>query len=309
MRPALGFVALALVTVLVGCGGGKAQVDFSRHEPALAGAASASNPPSKSLRMAVAPVLSPAATSDLYRELADHLSEKMDMPVDMVQGKTYAEINDLVKSGDVTLALVCTNPYLDGREDFGMELLVAPQIDGDTVYYSLLIVGSDVEASSLADLRHATFAFSDPLSNTGRLAPLYQLAQMGESPESFFGRTIFTYAHDSSIEAVSDGVVAAAAVDSVVFDYLRDSQPSLTAKVKIIDRWGPFGIYPFAVNPRLEPQLKAELRQAFLEMDEEREGKAILRHLKVDRFVVPDDGIYDSVREMRTYLREHGLAP
>ncbi len=308
-RPALAFMVFALMAVAAGCGGSSAEIDFSRQEPAPSDAASASSPSSDLLRMAVAPVQSPAATSDLYQELADYLSEKMDRPVELVQGKTYTEINDMVKSGEVTLALVCTNPYLEGREEFGMELLVAPQVDGDTVYYSLLIAGSGVEAESLEDLRDDTFAFTDPLSNSGRLAPLYQLAKMGESPESFFSRTIFTYAHDSSVQAVADGVVTAAAVDSVVYDYLRETQPSLTAKVQVIDRWGPYGIYPFVVNPRLDPELKAELRQVFLEMDEERQGKAILRHLKVDQFAVPDDEVYDSVREMRAYLREQGLAP
>jgi hypothetical protein len=44
-------------------------------------------------------------------------------------------------------------------------------------------------------------------------------------------------------------------------------------------------------------------------MHEDTEGKEILRNLGVDRFLVPDDSIYDSVLKMRTYLREHGLAP
>lgn len=308
MRKSLALLGAAALLLLAGCGGGRPQIDFSRHEPPT-GTAIASTPSTSVIRMAIAPILSPLAASDRYQQLAAYLAEKLGRPVELVQGKTYAEINDLVKTGEVTLALVCTNPYLQGREEFGMELLVAPQVNGDTVYYSLLIVGRNVQASSLADLRGATFAFSDPLSNTGRLAPLYQLALMGETAESFFSRTIFTYAHDSSIRAVAEGIVTAAAVDSAVFDYLQRTEPSLTAKVKVIDRWGPFGIYPFVVNPHLAPQLKAELRRAFLEMDQDPLGKEILRHLMVDRFVVPDDSIYDSVREMRSYLREHGLTP
>ena len=237
------------------------------------------------------------------------MGEKLNTPVELVQGKTYAEINDLVKSGDVTLALVCTNPYLQGREDFGMELLVAPQVSGDTVYYSLLIVGSDSTAQSLADLRDASFAFSDPLSNTGRLAPVYQLALLGEGPDAFFGRTIFTYAHDSSIRAVAEGVVAAAAVDSLVFDYMVKTEPEIATQVKVIQKWGPFGINPFVINPRLDAGLKEQLRRVFLEMDRDPPGKAILGDLLIDRFVVPDDSIYDAVREMRSYLREQGLGP
>jgi len=308
LHAALGILAVAAVAALAGCGGDASQVDFSRQEPAPAEAA-ASPASSGTLRMAVAPILSPLATSHRYEQLADYLAARLGERVELIQGKTYAEINDLVRSGDATLALVCTNPYLDGREEFGMELLVAPQVDGGTVYHSLLIVGRGVEAQSLADLRGVTFAFSDPLSNTGRLAPLYQLALMGESPDSFFSRTIFTYAHDSSIRAVADGVVTAAAVDSVVFNHLRLTEPSLTGNVKVIESWGPYGIYPFVVNPRLDPQVKEQLRQTFLEMHQDPVGKEILRNLGVDRFVVPDDSIYDSVRKMRTYLSEHGLAP
>ncbi len=305
---ALGVLGIVTVAVLAGCGGDTPQVDFSRQDPV---AAEAAGSPSSSgaLRMAVAPILSPLATSHRYEQLANYLADRLGERVELMQGKTYAEINDLVKSGEATLALVCTNPYLDGREEFGMELLVAPEVDGDTVYYSLLIVDRGAQAQSLNDLRGLTFAFSDPLSNTGRLVPLYQLSLMGESPDSFFDRTIFTYAHDSSIRAVADGVVDAAAVDSVVFNHLHVSNPGLMSKVKVLERWGPYGIYPFVVNPRLDGQLKAQLRQVFLEMHEDPEGNEILRTLGVDRFVVPNDNIYNSVLEMRAYLREHGLAP
>ena len=308
MRSASGLLLAAAVLLLAACSGSSAQVDFSRHEQPAAPTVTTSTS-AGALRLAIASVLSPLPTSDLYQQLADYLGEKLDRPVELVQGKTYAEINDLVKSGDVTLALVCTNPYLQGREDFGMELLVAPQVSGDTVYYSLLIVGSDSTAQSLADLRDASFAFSDPLSNTGRLAPVYQLALLGEGPDAFFGRTIFTYAHDSSIRAVAEGVVAAAAVDSLVFDYMVKTEPEIATQVKVIQKWGPFGINPFVINPRLDAGLKEQLRRVFLEMDRDPPGKAILDDLLIDRFVVPDDSIYDAVREMRSYLREQGLGP
>ena len=308
MRFASGLLLTAALLVLAACSGGSAQVDFSRQEQPTPSAVA--TPASAGVvRLAIASVLSPLPTSDLYQQLADYLGEKLGRPVELVQGKTYAEINDLVKSGDVTLALVCTNPYLQGREDFGMELLVAPQVSGGTEYYSLLIVSSDSAAQSLADLRDASFAFSDPLSNTGRLAPLYQLALIGESPDTFFGRTIFTYAHDSSIRAVAQGVVAAAAVDSLVFDYMVKTEPAIATQVKVIQRWGPFGINPFVVSPRLDAGLKRQLREVFLEMDRDPQGKGVLRDLLIDRFVVPDDSIYDTVREMRSYLSEHGLGP
>jgi phosphonate transport system substrate-binding protein len=190
-----------------------------------------------------------------------------------------------------------------------MELLVAPQVNGELSYYSLLIVADDLDVDSLQGLRGRTFAFSDPLSNSGRLAPLYQLALIEETPESFFSRRIFTYAHDSSIRAVAEGIVDAAAVDSLVYDYLRITEPKVVAGVKVIETWGPYGINPFVVNPNLDPQLKTDLRDIFLGMHEDPQGLELLQRLMVERFVVVDDAAYDSVREMRAYLQDRGLTP
>jgi len=75
-----------------------------------------------------------------------------------------------------------------------MELLAVPVIHGELVYYSLLIVGRNTESASLGDLRGASFAFTDPLSNTGRLAPAYQLALLGTNADSFFSRRFHVFA-------------------------------------------------------------------------------------------------------------------
>jgi len=257
-----------------------------------------------SLRLAVAPVYSPRRTAALYAEMADYLAERLQRRVELVQGKTYAEINGLIQSGDVTFAIVCTNAYLQGAEDFGMEALVVPQIGGQTVYYSYLIVPAHSRAQGLADLRGKIFAFSDPLSNSGRLVPVYQLQRMGERPESFFSRYIFTYSHDNSIKAVANGLVDGAAVDSLVYEYMAAADPKLIRAVRVVARWGPFGINPVVVHPQLEPGLKSRLRRLLLTMHEDERGRAILKRLRIDRFVEPTGVDYSSVERMRRALRE-----
>lgn len=259
------------------------------------------------IRMAVAPVISPRETfTSHYQDLLAYLGDQLGMPVELVPGKTYAEINDMVRSGSVTLALVCTNPYLQGQQDFGMELLAAPVVNGSSTYYSYAVVRSGSPFQSFADLRGYTFAFSDPLSNSGRLAPLYALALMGETPESFFSRTIFTYAHDNSIKAVANGLVDGAAVDSLVYEYWARLDSEFVKRTRVIEKWGPFGINPLVVSPGIDPVLKEHLRSLLLNMDQDPEGRDILDSLFIDRFTVPDDGIYDSVRRMREFLASSG---
>lgn len=257
---------------------------------------------SSPLRVAIAGITSPSKTLEDYRKLLTYMGQKLDRQVTLILKPTYAEINDLIRDRRVDLGFVCTLAYVKGNQDFGMELLVAPQMYGKTVYYSYLIVPQESSAGELRDLRNASFAFADPMSNSGHLAPTYQLYLLNETPVSFFSRYIFTYSHDNSILAVADKLVDGAAVDSLVYDQLIINHPEIAAKTKIIARWGPYGIPPVVNHPALDPQLKQQLRDFFLNLHNSDEGRRILSNLGIDKFMVVSDDIYDSVREMKKKL-------
>ncbi len=77
------------------------------------------------LRVAVAAVISPRGNVDSYTPLLNYLADKLNRPVEMVQRRTYAEVNDLLADGQVDVAFVCTSAYVAGKQDFGMQLLAA----------------------------------------------------------------------------------------------------------------------------------------------------------------------------------------
>ena len=255
------------------------------------------------LRVAVAAVISPQATLDAYGPLLDYLTSKLDRPVQLIQRSTYAEINQLIHSGGADLAFVCGGAYVEGQREFGMELIAAPEVRGETIYYSYVIVPRDSAAQSLSDLRGLTFGFTDPLSNSGHMAPLWLLREMGEPPERFFSHTTFTYSHDNSIRAVADHLVDGAAVDSLVYDYTIARDPTFSRQTRVIAKAGPFGIPPVVVHPDLDPELKAQLRSVLLDITDDPAGRAALDVLLIDRFVAVDDSAYDSIRDMARILR------
>ncbi|CAG0934670.1 putative phosphite transport system-binding protein PtxB [Thermoflexales bacterium] len=254
------------------------------------------------LRVAVGAVTSPQGTVDSYAPLLDYLGRKLNRPVELVQRRTYAEVNDLVKIGFVDVALVCTSAYVAGKRDFDMQLLLAPEVDGRTVYYSFLIVPATSEARSLADLRGKVFAFTDPMSTTGHNYPKYLVMQLGETTESFFARTFFTYSHDDAIRAVASGLADGAAVDSLVYDYAIEREPELAQRTKIIHRSDPFGIPPVVTGPQARPQIVAEVRDLLIGMAADPEGQQILNGLNIDRFITVEDRIYDSVRQLEAQV-------
>ena len=233
-----------------------------------------------------------------YAHLAAFLGERLGRPVDLVQRRTYAELNELIADNQLDLAFICTNAYVVGSEQFGMELLLVPEIDGESVYHSQLIVPAGSTAQSLADLEGKVFAFTDPMSFTGHIYPSYQLQQMGTAPDRFFRRTFFTYSHDRAIQAVADGVADGAAIDSLVLAYALERDPALKERIRIIHTSEPFGIPPVVVPPGLPPRQKAQIRDLLLTMNEDAAGREVLKELGFDRFVLADDAAYDGVRKL-----------
>ena len=256
------------------------------------------------LRIAVGAIVSSSESLIFYEDIFDYIGEKLGREVEMVQRKTYAEVNLLMKEGRIDAAFVCSRPYAEGRRDFGMELLCAPVCFGKAEYYSYFIVHKESGITDLAGLRGKLFAFSDRLSNTGMLIPNYTLAKMGETPDSFFRKHLFTYSHDNSIRYVARRDVDGAAVDSLIWEYLARKKPESTAQTRIIYTSPPCAIPPVVVSPDIDDELKERLRSAFLGMDKDQKGREILKKVLIDRFTLIDDSAYDSIREMETFLKD-----
>ncbi len=254
------------------------------------------------IRIAVGGMITPKEGFIYYRKFLDYIGEKLGRRVDFVDRDDYAEINRLVETGDVDVAFVCSGPYVDGHHKFGMELLVAPHAYGGIVYYSYIIVPRNSPVEDFQGLRGKRFAFTDPLSNTGKLVPTYMLARMGETPDSFFREYIYAKTHDKAIKAVAEGIVDGAAVDSLIWEYLNSMDPGITAKTRILLKSPPYGIPPVVVSPRLDRETKKKLKAVFLAAHEDAQGREILKSMMIDRFVPISDSAYDSVREMKSWI-------
>jgi phosphonate transport system substrate-binding protein len=268
---------------------------------ALARPAPAASVPSSTkppLRIAVAAMFSPEETLGVYQELMDYIAATLGRSVELKQRRTYQEVNDMLGAGKLDAAILCSGPYVHAQRQYGVQLLAVPVIRGSPTYHSYIIVPPGSQARSLDDLRGKRFAFTDPLSTSGYLYPVYALVTKGQQPATFFSKTLFTYSHDNSIEAVAEGVADGAAVDSLIYDYLLARHPTLAARTRIIQTSPPMGAQPVGIPRTLAPATARALRDLFLNMDQDPGAKKILEQLGVDRFILGSDALYDGIRAM-----------
>jgi phosphonate transport system substrate-binding protein len=291
-----------LITGLAGCEKPK-ELDFNKTEPIQTSMVTAI-PAEDTLKIAVGAMITPREGFAYYRHFLDYIGRKLGADVEFVDKQSYEEINNLLRTGEIDCAFVCSGPFVDGKKEFGLDALVAPRAYGKTVYYSYIIVPADSPVSTFEDLQGKTFAFADPQSNSGTLVPTYMLARRNTTPDAFFQKYIFTYAHDKSIMAVAQKVVDGAAVDSLIWEYADRTNPIYTSKTRIILKSPPYGIPPVVTRPGLAPVLRDKLRKIFLHAHEDDEGKRLLAGMMIEKFVPVDDTLYDSVREMKTWVAQ-----
>ena len=265
---------------------------------AVAPRASAAEAP---LRFALTPVL---LTSDLamLEELKAYLAAAMDRPVHLVTRRTYQEITGLLVSRQVDAAWICGYPFVAYRDE--LALVAVPVWKGRPLYQSYLICGAELKAERLSDLAGTVHAFSDPDSNSGYLVTCAALAEMGSSPARFFRQFFYTYGHRNVVRAVSAGLAAGGSVDGYVYDVLRQTEPDLVARTRIIRQSEWLGFPPIAC-PAGESQsaLISRLRQVLVGMSSDAQGQRVLGMLRLDGFSVQQPELFDGIAAKMRLVR------
>ncbi len=154
------------------------------------------------------------------------MAASLKRPVEFVQRDSYRETMDLLRLEKLDFAWICDYPYLHLKQE--VRLLAIPLYQGRPYYRSYLIVRKDnSKVGSMKDLSGSVFAYADPYSNTGYLAPRYEIRQSGHDPRSFFRKTFFTWSHRKVVEAVASGLAHGGAVDSYIWETLAIVEPAL----------------------------------------------------------------------------------
>jgi phosphonate transport system substrate-binding protein len=234
-----------------------------------------------------------------YEFVSRYLAEKLQYPVELLVETDYAEL------ANADMAFICGLPYVE-HDRLGLppfEPLAAPVLSGKryggkAVYFSDVIVRRESPFGCFADLRGRSWAYNEPLSQSGPGVTRYQLAVNGET-NGYFSRIVEAGYHERAIQMVCAGIVDASAIDSHVLELLLRDDRALFGKLRVIDTFGPSPIQPFVARTALSRALKDEAAQALIELGDDPEAQLPLRRALVERFERVSDSTYDEIRRMR----------
>ena len=138
------------------------------------------------------------------------------------------------------------------------------------IYFSDIVVRHDSPFESFCDLRGATWAYNEPDSWSGCVALRAHIAAHGATRATAGGSSSWARMC-ASLRMIVEGAIDAAAIDSTVLE-LDTGAPagSWPSQIRVVESIGPNPIPPAVVRREVPDAIKQQLRNALLQMHEDR---------------------------------------
>ncbi len=290
MRKLAAIMSVAvLLLALVGCGGGSSGE----------GQAPAEEEP-EVLRVGLIPNQNPESVEANYVPFGEYLSEQIGREVELTVPVSYGAVVEAMINDELDLAYFGGLTYVQARERGDVVPLVTeinPET-GDTTYRSVIIVPADSDVQEVSELEGRDFAFGSVSSTSGSLYPAIMLRDAGIDYRTDLGNFNYTNGHDATAQAVANGQVDGGGLEDRILYRLQEEGVIDADSVRVIDESDEIQGYPWVIRNALPDDLKQEVAQAFLDIDD----PAILDLLRAEGYERIEAGDYDYVQEQATEL-------
>ena len=247
-------------------------------------------------------VLSPGHGTDAVRvrELERLLSRESGLTVEVRVAPNSDSAVRMAGSPNTDAALLTLFEYLFCRKLFGVSAaLRVVRKGGATEHHGEILVKSDSEAKSLADLRGKKVAFVDRYSSTGYVLPSKLLLDRGVNVEP-----VFTGSHEAALAELRAGHAAAAATYAGAGAGSGDLR-ALASTPEVPNE-------PVFFRSRLAPDKRRQMVDALARIARSDDGKRLLAGMAdVEGFVPTTDDDYAAARALITSIgqSERDLIP
>ena len=241
---------------------------------------------------------------------ADYLSEKLGMDVEVTLATDYSTIVEAMASGKVDLGIMPPAAYVQARNLDAAEALLSsqlvafvedteqPLVDTYTsTFKGEVLVKADSDMESLEDLKGKKIATLSPNSASGYIYPVAEMKDLGIDPLT---DCTLTTVNDipSEMTAVLNGQQDACFVFQgaryVFSSKFTDYDLYKDLKVLYLTD-GDIPNDAIAVQPSMDEDLKAQIKDVFLNMANDEEGKEAMSLWGHTGYGEADESAYDTI--------------
>lgn len=239
------------------------------------------------LRIGLIPEHDIFSQKNRYEPLADYLSKKLGVRIELQILSRYGNIIDNFVSNRLDGAFFGSFTGAMAIRKLGVTPVARPEYpDGSSTYYGLIFVRKDSNIKTCQDMKGKRFAFVDKATTAGWLLPIHYFTDCGISDyHRWFRETYFAGTHEDVIYDVLNGKADIGAAKNTVFYRLAKQDPAIEASLNILSTSPKVPANGLAVRSDLGAQLKSKLKQTLLDMDKDPDGKVVLENFGAVRFI------------------------
>jgi len=213
----------------------------------------------------------------------------------------YAAMIEAVRAKNVDLAYFGPLSYCIARDKCDIDCFAAKIKDGQSSYRAVLIANRDSGVKDFAGVAGKKVAFGDVASTSSHLVPKYMLLQKAGLREKRDYQENFLGKHDVVAINVQAGNVDVGGLNEFIYAGLVEHGKIDPARVLVLGYSEPIPDYPWVYQNDLTPELRGQIRAAFLELKD----PAVLKPLRADGFGPMADKDYDVIRRSAKELGIH----
>jgi len=246
---------------------------------------------------------------DFIRGALALVGNELDLTIRFVDWMTWPEREAAFDQAQIDLAWICGLPYVWKADAHPgtIRLLAAPVMAGERYrgrphYFSDVVVRHSSSYAAFDDLAGTAWGYNEPRSHSGYNIVRSELARRGLDGD-FIGSLVSTGSHQASLEALLQGRIDWAAIDSTVLETEFRRRPGLSSRLRVLETFGPSPAPPLIARAGFDPALALKLQTALTGLHRTGPGRAFLALHAVAGFAPVTDRSYDPIRAMDRLAR------
>lgn len=230
-------------------------------------------------------------TAAYWNPILNYVTARSGVPLELHIGRTANETTDRVVAGQLDFAYT-NHLFTPKRDHLGWRVLARQDSQG---IRGQVVVLDSSPIKTLAELEGRALAFANPYAFVGYYVPMDRLLRAGVTVQPQFAGN-----QEAAMGQLLSGQVAAAGVNDQV---MADFAQRRGLRIRVLAESEPYFDLAVMASPRISAADGEKVRQAFVGMAHDPEGRRVLERaaqslgLSAARgFVVADDADYSNYR-------------
>ena len=237
-----------------------------------------------------------------FRPLAEYLSQRLGMPVELTMLSRYGNIVERMENKDVDAAFLGSFTGALASAQLGMIPIVRPiNLDGSSTYWGYIFVRKDGGIETAEQMKGLRLALVERATTAGFVFPVAYFHGEGiDIDDGFFGDVQFWGSHDAAINAVLEGQADVGAAKNTIWEHLMRVDPRVGEELRILATSAKVPSNGLLVAPDVTPELRDRIRDLLLDLEGSPGASEILQRLRFKGFVPTSRESYQPVFDLAT---------